>query len=214
MSLSLLYLLFWESQHPEDKFPRRGTTRNPRGCLGSRDRPGTVRCGKEKTVRPEGVMEKALCMDHRAPTPLGCRQHEEDVSGGQDMQGYVVTSHRVRDRSQHPGFWPVRKAPSGPSRGGLAPPGLTSEQGTSPSQTRRQQPRTLSSHSPKPCQRLSSYPTSATTKDGGGGTGHFLLAYDPGAPSLVSAGLQLRVLTRAHEGLSPVLPSAALEART
>lgn len=50
-------------------------------------------------------------MDHRAPTPLGRRQHEEDVIGGQDMQGYVVTSHRVRDRSQHPGFWPVRKAP-------------------------------------------------------------------------------------------------------
>lgn len=53
LSLSLLCLLIWESQHLEDKFPWRGTTRSlsrcPRGCLGSRERPGTARCDKGKT---------------------------------------------------------------------------------------------------------------------------------------------------------------------
>lgn len=38
------------------------------------------------------------------------------------MWGYVVTVTGSWGRSQNPGFWLVWKAPSGPSRGELAPP--------------------------------------------------------------------------------------------
>lgn len=75
LSLSLIHLLIWKSQHPEDKFPWRGITRSlsrcPQGCLGSRDRPGTVRCDKGKMVREEGVVE---IWTIEPQSPLGCRQ--------------------------------------------------------------------------------------------------------------------------------------------
>lgn len=55
----------------------------------------------------------------------------------------------------------------------------------------RHQPRTLSSHIPMPCQRLSFYSTSATTKDGGGGAGRFQLPYEPGTPWAVLSPAEL-----------------------
>lgn len=65
------------------------------------------------------------------------------------MRGYVITVTRSWGRSQHPGFWLVWKAPSGPSRGELAPPVLTSEQGLA-----LQKPR----HQPGPCPPTSPHP--------------------------------------------------------
>lgn len=86
----------------------------------------------------------------------------------------MVTVTGSWSRSQHQGFWLVWKAPSGPSRSELAPPVLPSE-----TQAPTQDP--VLPH-PMPCQRLSFYPTSATTKDGGGGTGHIPLPCEPETP--------------------------------